>query len=83
MTSHCVVVAVAEVDLVTPFARAMRFVVEHLPNPFEFRNYQFFPHLLLNDSRGKQVFVRPKTSQPPTVVIWQMQPGRNLLCVCN
>lgn len=55
-TSHSVAVAVAEVGLVMPFARAMQFVVEHLPNPLDFRNYQFFPHLLLYDPRGKLVF---------------------------
>lgn len=29
------------------------------------------------------LFVSPKTSQPPTVVIWQMQLGSSFLCVCN
>lgn len=52
MTSLCAADAVDQVDLVMSFAQAMRFVVEHLPNPLEFRNYQFFPHLLLNDPQG-------------------------------
>lgn len=29
------------------------------------------------------LFVSPKTSQPPTVVIWGMQRRSSFLCVCN
>lgn len=66
VTSHCVAVTVAE-GLVMPFARAMRFVVEHLANPLEFTNYPFFPHLLLNDTRGNLVFFCLLAQRPPNL----------------
>lgn len=67
VTSHCMAVAVAEVGLVMPFARGMRFVLEHLPKQLEFRNYHFFPHLLLNDTRGSLVFSCLLAERPPNL----------------
>lgn len=67
VTSHCVAVTVGGVDLVMPFARAMRFVVEHLPNQLDFRNYQFFPHLLLNDPRGELCVFCLLAQRPPNL----------------